>query len=99
MVNYFANGHNGYSKERVEVYSQGRVAIMENFRRTEAFGFAGLKRFKSRIDKGHARQFMLLSDRVRNGGEPLIPFSEIENVTRASFACLESMLRNAWVML
>jgi len=99
VVNYFANGHNGYSKERVEVYSQGRVAIMENFRRTEAFGFAGLKRFKSRIDKGHARQFMLLSDRVRNGGEPLIPFSEIENVTRASFACLESMLRNAWVML
>lgn len=99
VVNYFSNGHKGYSKERVEVYSQARVAIMDNFRRTEAFGFSGFNGLKSRIDKGHTRQFELLTDRVRNGGELLIPFAEIENVTRASFACLDSMLRNAWVSL
>jgi hypothetical protein len=30
-------------------------------------------------------------------GDPLIPFDEIENVTLASFACIESTKRNAWV--
>lgn len=99
VVNYFSNGHKGYSKERVEVYSHGRVAIVDNFRKTETFGFKGFKRLKTRIDKGHAKQFALLIDRVCNGGPPLIPLIEIENVTLASFACLESLKRNAWVRL
>jgi predicted dehydrogenase/threonine dehydrogenase-like Zn-dependent dehydrogenase len=97
VVNYFANGHKGYSKERVEVYSQGRVAVMDNFRKTEAYGFNGFKGLKTRIDKGHAAQFKLLTDRLRNGGEVLIPFHETENVTRASFACIECLKRDAWV--
>jgi hypothetical protein len=32
-----------------------------------------------------------------NGGEALIPFANIENVTMASFACIESLMRNQWV--
>jgi predicted dehydrogenase len=31
VVNYFANGHKGYAKERVEVFSQGRVAVVDKF--------------------------------------------------------------------
>jgi predicted dehydrogenase/NADPH:quinone reductase-like Zn-dependent oxidoreductase len=96
VVNYFANGHKGYSKERVEVYSQGRTMVMDNFRRTEAFGFSGFKGLKTAIDKGHLAQFKLLTDRLLNGGEALISFADIENVTMASFACIESMMRNAW---
>lgn len=97
MLNYFANGHKAYSKERVEVYSQGRVAAVDNFRRTEAFGFTGFKGLKTKIDKGHEAQFQLLTDRLRNGGEPLIPWAEIENVTLASFAAIESLLKGEWV--
>jgi hypothetical protein len=96
-VNYFANGHKSYAKERVEVYSQGRVAIMDNFIRTTAYGFKGFKGLKTKLDKGHDAQFKLLSERLTRGGGPLIPFNEIENVTRASFACLESLKRGEWV--
>lgn len=67
VVNYFANGNKGYSKERVEVYSQGRTVVMDNFRRTDAFGFARFKGLKTKIDKGHAAQFKMLTDRVLNG--------------------------------
>jgi hypothetical protein len=97
VVNYFANGNKAYSKERVEVFSQGRVAIMDNFRRTQAYGFNGFKGLKTRIDKGHKAQFQLLIDRYTHGGKALIPFTEIENVTLASFACIESLTKGEWV--
>jgi predicted dehydrogenase/threonine dehydrogenase-like Zn-dependent dehydrogenase len=42
VINYFSNGSKSYSKERLEVYSQERTIIMDNFRKTEAFGFRGL---------------------------------------------------------
>ena len=99
VVNYFANGNKGYSKERVEVFSQGRVVVMDNFRRTEAYGFKGFKGLKTRIDKGHATQFRLLVQRMKSGGEALIPFSELVNATQASFACVESMTKGQWVCL
>jgi len=97
VVNYFANGHKGYSKERIEVYSQGRTAVIDNFRRTEAYGFKGFRGLKTRIDKGHREQLRLLVERLHTGGQALIPFHEIENVTRASFACIESLQRGEWV--
>jgi hypothetical protein len=52
---------------------------------------------KNRIDKGHAAQFRLPCERLRGGGETLIPFAEIENATRASFACIESLMGGEWV--
>jgi predicted dehydrogenase len=97
VVNYFANGHKGYSKERLEIYSQGRTAVMDNFRRTDAYRFKGFKKLKTRIDKGHAAQFKLLTERLVNGGETLFSFDEIENVTLASFACIRSMTEGGWI--
>lgn len=99
VINYFANGHKAYSKERVEVYSQGRIAVIDNFRKTETYGFQGLKGLRTSIDKGHETQFKLLTDRLLRGGEALIPFSEIENVTLASFAAIESLKKGEWIKL
>lgn len=44
VINYFSNGSKAYSKERVEVFSQERTLIMDNFRKTEAFGVKGFKK-------------------------------------------------------
>ena len=41
-------------------------------------------------DKGHKTEFRYFIERIKNGGEPLIPFEQIENVTIASFAAVES---------
>ena len=35
--------------------------------------------------------------RIKNGGEHLIPFNELINVTRASFASLDSLKEGRWV--
>jgi predicted dehydrogenase len=94
VINYFSNGHKSYSKERVELYYQGKNLILDNFRRLDGYGMKkGLtsKILKTRQDKGHFNQFEQLTKRWKQGGEPLIPFDEIVNTTRATFAALASL--------
>lgn len=99
VINYFANGSKAYSKERLEVYSQERTLVMDNFRKTEGFGTKGFSKLKTALDKGHKNQFELLIKRTKEGGSPLIPFDEIINTTKASFAAIESLKSNAWVVV
>lgn len=97
VINYFANGSKNYSKERVEVYAQERTLTTDNFRLTEGYGTGSFGKLKTSIDKGHAAQFRLLAERVKNGGSAIIPFDEIINTTLASFAAIESLMTKKWV--
>ncbi len=97
VINYFANGSKSYSKERVEVYSQERTLVLDNWRVLKGYGFKGFSTMKSGIDKGHKSQFMQLNNSIVNGGEALIPFESIVNTTKASFACIDSLKNNCWV--
>ncbi len=97
VVNYFANGNKAYSKERLEVYSQEKTIIMDNFRETKGYGTPGFSKLKTKLDKGHKRQFELLVEKAKSGGGALIPFEEVINTTKASFAAIESLKTGAWV--
>ena len=97
VINYFSNGAKSYPKEKVEVFYQGKVLILDNWRLLEGFGFPNFHRMKKRMDKGHKSEFQLLNQRVRNGGESLIPFESIINTTKASFACIESLKSRSWI--
>lgn len=99
VINYFSNGHKSYSKERVEVYSEERNLILDNFRSLKGYGFKGFTEIKSKLNKGHDIQFRLLIDRLQNGGEALIPFDELVNTTQASIAALESLKLGTWISL
>jgi len=99
-VNYFANGPKSYPKEMLEVFSDGRVLKMENFRVTGGYGFKGFRTFKtSRQDKGHRAEIAAFIDLVVQGGGPLIPFEELINATRASFAAVTSAQENRTISL
>ena len=97
VINYFANGSKSYSKERIEVFSQERTLIMDNWRRLNAYGFKGFSKAKSGQDKGHFNQFEALVQQQKNGGEAIIPFDEIVNTTRASFAAIKSLKEKKWI--
>lgn len=97
VINYFANGSKAYQKERVEVFSQERVFILDNWRKLEGFGAKGFSKMKGGMDKGQKDEFRMLNERLQNGGESLIPFESIVNTTKASFACIESLKQKAWV--
>lgn len=99
VINYFANGSKSYAKERLEVFSQERTYVMDNFRRTTAYGAKGFKGLKTKMDKGHKAQFHSYVQWLVKGGNPLIPFDEILNVTQASFSAIQSMKEGRWVYL
>jgi predicted dehydrogenase/threonine dehydrogenase-like Zn-dependent dehydrogenase len=91
VINYFSNGSKAYSKERIEVYSQGRTLVIDNFRKMNGYGFRGFSSMSGKQDKGHKEQFKRLINAVKAGGEALIPFDELVNTTRATFAAIESL--------
>src|SRR5690606_1017971 len=97
VINYFANGSKAYSKERVEVYSQERTLVMDNFRKTEGYGTKGFSKLKTPLDKGHKTQFTRLLERTKNGGEALNPLDGFVNTTKTSFAAIESLKTGNWV--
>lgn len=92
VVNYFANGNKGYPKERVEVFAEGRVLVIDNFRVMHAHGVPGRRKSALRgQDKGHAAQFSEYVTFLRTGGQPPLSWKAIENTTAATLAVLESL--------
>lgn len=99
VINYFANGSNAYSKERVEVHAQGRTLVLDNFRTLNGYGFKNFSKLDIRQDKGHKEQFRRLIGAVKSGSSPIIPFSEIINTSKAAFAALQSLKENRWIFI
>ncbi len=96
VINYFANGSKAYSKERVEIYSQERTLVMDNWRKLKTYGFKG-GNMSSGQDKGHYNQFKALIEQQKSGGDAIIPFEEIVNTTKASFTAIESLKQGKWI--
>lgn len=97
-VHYFANGSKTFPKERVEVFSEGRVFQLDNFRKLNISGEKLIRRFSishfkpnfSGQDKGHQAGFIAFLNSIRDGEDCPISFEEIENTMLATFAAVES---------
>ncbi|MBW8330536.1 MAG: bi-domain-containing oxidoreductase [Prolixibacteraceae bacterium] len=96
VINYFANGSKAYSKERIEAFNQEKTLIIDNWRVLSGYGTKGFSKMKTKLDKGHKEQFRLLVESVKTG-KPIIPFDEIVNTTKASFAAIQSLKEGRWV--
>lgn len=96
VVNYFANGAKSYAKERLEVFSQEKVLVIDNFMKTNGYGVKGFSKLKTKIDKGHKTQFSKIVENIKSGSVELIPYDELINVTRASFAAIQSLKKGSW---
>ena len=99
VINYFSNGSKKYPKERIEIYSQERTAVIDNWKTSEGFGFSQFSKYNTSQDKGHQSQFAGIVKAIKSGGDALIPFHSIVNTTMASFAAIESLHQGGWVHL
>ncbi len=99
-INYFANGARAYPKERLELFGDGRVLQLDNFRTTRGWGFRGFGSFRTtRQDKGHVAELAALVERVGRGGEPLMRFDRLRNISLASFAAVRAARERTTVEL
>ncbi len=90
VVNYLANGHRTYPKERLEAFAGGRVLVLDNFRRLTGYGWPGFRRRGGwRQDKGQAACAAAFVEAVRIGGAWPIPWTELAEVSRLSIQAAE----------
>ena len=84
-ISYLANGDKSASKERVEVFGGGSVAILEDFRRLELIrnGRKQITRARWGQDKGHKAEMQAFVDVLRSKTPP-IPFEQLVGSTLAT---------------
>lgn len=87
---YLANGASSFPKERVEVFTAGRVLQLDNFRKLKAFGWPGFNKMNLwRQDKGQDACAAVFVDSIRDGKEAPIPADEIFEVARVTIQIAE----------
>jgi predicted dehydrogenase len=92
-IMYLANGSAAYPKERIEVFTAGRVLQLDNFRRMRGFGWPGFRSMNLfRQDKGQAAGAAAFLASIARG-KPAIPSDEIFEVARASIEAAELLRR------
>jgi predicted dehydrogenase/threonine dehydrogenase-like Zn-dependent dehydrogenase len=85
-ISYLANGDKSASKERVEVFGGGSVAILEDFRRLELIrnGHKQITRARWRQDKGHKAEMQAFVDALLGKTPAPISFEQIVGSTLAT---------------
>ncbi|HEY6339585.1 MAG TPA: Gfo/Idh/MocA family oxidoreductase [Candidatus Sulfotelmatobacter sp.] len=92
-ISYLANGDRSFSKERVEVFGGGAVAVLEDFRRLELarIGRKHVIRSRWRQDKGHRAEWSAFAECIKKGSASAIPFEEIVCSTLATLRIQQSV--------
>ncbi len=91
-VTYVANGDKTLPKERFEVFTGGRVAVLDDFRRLELRhnGRVKLQRAFLRQDKGHRQGWSAFVEAILHRQPSPIPKAELVSTSLATFAILRS---------
>ena len=89
-IHYLANGSRAFPKERLEVFADGAVLQLDNFRKLRAWGVPGFRRRRLwNQDKGQLACCQAFLAAVRAGGPAPIPLQELLGVQRCLLQVVE----------
>jgi predicted dehydrogenase/threonine dehydrogenase-like Zn-dependent dehydrogenase len=88
---YLANGDKAIAKEFFEVFCGGGIARMEDFKTLSLSQNGKTETLKSAQDKGHRREMELTVAAMKQGNGAPISFTELIDVTEATFAIEEAI--------
>ncbi|KXZ66910.1 Alcohol dehydrogenase [Acinetobacter venetianus] len=87
---YLANGASSFPKERIEVFTAGRVLQLDNYRKLKGFGWPGFNKMNLwRQDKGQEACAAAFVESIRQGQPTPIPADEIFEVARVTLQVAE----------
>lgn len=93
-VHYFANGSKRYPKERLEVFCDGAVLVLENFRRLRVFNRPDVRALRSwRQDKGQAGCVAAFLRAIESGSPSPIAAEELFEVARVTLDLADTLRR------
>jgi len=90
-LEYVALGDTTLPKEFCEIHGEGSTATMDNFCKTVCSGKLGRRKLKGKQQKGFAEELAATVAAVKNGAPMPIPFDQILNVTKTTFAVLKAV--------
>jgi predicted dehydrogenase/threonine dehydrogenase-like Zn-dependent dehydrogenase len=93
VLMYVANGDAGFSKERIEVFGQQRVAVIDNWRGAELHVGGKSRRVTDRGGKGHGAEIAAFMTSVREGTAAPIGIESAWRTTMATFGIQTSLAR------
>ncbi len=92
VINYFSNGSKSLAKERIEIFTSGRILQLNNFRKLTGFGWPGFKKYNLwRQDKGQDACTKEFVKAIKGGYKSPISFDEILEVSRTSIEIAENL--------
>lgn len=91
-ISYLANGDKRVSKERIEIFSHGAVAVVDDFKELTIYSH-GKKKRKNLLsqDKGQKEEVRQFVNAILNGAAELISFKEIYNTSLVTFKIIDSI--------
>jgi predicted dehydrogenase len=100
-VTYTTMGNPRFPKETLELFADGQVARLDNFRAASLWAGRRRRRWRAglSVDKGQAAEVSAFLGAVRTGGPMPIPLHDLVTVTDATLAVSESLARGETVKL
>ena len=91
VVDYLANGDKSMPKEKLEVFCEGMVAILDDYVSLSIVKDGKKKEERGAQDKGWRGEMAAFARAIQGKGEAPIPYEQIMGVTKATFAAVESI--------
>ena len=92
MIAYLAEGDVSLSKERIEIFGEGKIFVIDDFRNATVYADGREKKETLRQqDKGQAEETRIACAVVAEGRPAPITLQELEATTRATFRIRDSL--------
>ncbi|MBI5822994.1 MAG: bi-domain-containing oxidoreductase [Chloroflexi bacterium] len=91
VVDYLANGDKSMPKERLEVFCEGMVAVLDDYVSLVTVKDGKRKEERMAQDKGWRGEMAAFAESIKSGVGAPIPYEQIIGVTKSTFAAVESI--------
>jgi predicted dehydrogenase len=92
-IDYLANGEKSFAKERLEVFTGGQIAVLDDFRSLELIQNGQRKVLRSRLrqEKGHLEEWQTFQQTILARKDPPIPYDQLFGISLASIFAVEAL--------
>ena len=91
VVDYLANGDKSFPKERLEVFCEGMITVLDDYVSLVTVKDGKKKEERISQDKGWKAEMAALAESIKSGKEAPIPYEQLIGVTKSTFAVVESL--------
>ena len=96
-LSYLSNGNKSFSKEQMTLFCEGKVFVLDNYKKNIAYGSGNFKKFSQ--DKGHKDEILGFIESIKSSNNNLISLESLINTTLSTFAHVKSLQENREVKI